>query len=84
VTFQTGTDTVLRTQFVNSSVLLNTNDTDFRAISDRFPVFAFAHDLGEIAGTPSKPVVVSVGHVRDPAISYIVAGGKVRHSRFRP
>ncbi|KAJ7179016.1 DUF1793-domain-containing protein [Mycena filopes] len=78
VTFQSGEDVVVRAQFVNNSVLLNKKDTDFRAISDRWPVFAFAHDLGKIAGTPSSPVVVSVGHVRDPAISYIVAGGKLQ------
>ncbi|KAJ7129541.1 DUF1793-domain-containing protein [Mycena epipterygia] len=77
VTYQTGEDIVVRTQFVNQSVLLNTKDTDFRAISDRWPVFAFSTDLGKIAST-SNPVVVSVGHVRDPAISYIVSGGKLQ------
>ncbi|KAJ7498791.1 DUF1793-domain-containing protein [Mycena latifolia] len=78
VTYQTGEDVIVRSQFVNSSVLLNTQDTNFRAISNSWPVFAFAHDLGEITGTPSIPVVVSVGHIRDPAISYIVSGGKLQ------
>ncbi|KAJ7781111.1 DUF1793-domain-containing protein [Mycena metata] len=77
-TTATGEDLVVRAQFVNNSVLLNTKDSNFRAISDNFPVFAFAHDLGKIAATSSVPVVVSVGHVRDPAISYIVAGGKLQ------
>ncbi|KAJ7684052.1 hypothetical protein B0H17DRAFT_941147 [Mycena rosella] len=78
VTYQTGEDVVVRSQFVNSSVLLNTKDTNFRAISNAWPVFAFAHDLGKVTGTPSNPVVVSVGHVRDPVVSYIVAGGKLQ------
>ncbi|KAJ7044468.1 DUF1793-domain-containing protein [Mycena alexandri] len=78
VTFQTGEDLVVRAQFVNNSVLLNTKDSNFRAIANDWPVFAFAHDLGKIAATPSIPVVVSVGNVHDPAISYIVAGGKLQ------
>ncbi|KAJ7682671.1 DUF1793-domain-containing protein [Mycena polygramma] len=79
VTHQTGEDAVVRTQFVNNSVLLNTKDTKFRAISNAWPVFAFAHDLGNVTSTPSSPVVLSVGQVRDPAISYIVAGGKLQN-----
>ncbi|KAJ7904642.1 hypothetical protein B0H14DRAFT_3079482 [Mycena olivaceomarginata] len=70
VTYQSGEDLVVRAQFVNNS---------FRPISERWPVFAFAHDLGKaVNSTPSTPVVVSVGHVRDPAISYIVAGGQLQ------
>ncbi|KAJ7368429.1 hypothetical protein DFH08DRAFT_25512 [Mycena albidolilacea] len=79
VTYQSGEDLVVRAQFVNNSVLLNTADTGFRPISERWPVFAFAHDLGKaVNSTPSTPVVVSVGHVRDPAISYIIAGGQLQ------
>ncbi|KAJ6539468.1 hypothetical protein B0H19DRAFT_960516 [Mycena capillaripes] len=78
VTYQTGEDIVVRAQFVNNSVLLNTQDTNFRAISNAWPVFAFAHDVGQVTETPTNPVVISVGHVRDPAISYIVAGGKLQ------
>ncbi|KAF7352678.1 MPN domain-containing protein [Mycena venus] len=78
MTYQSGEDLVVRSQFVNNSILLNTQDTSFRAISDRWPVFAFAHDLGKVNNVPSTPVVVSVGHVRDPAISYIVAGGNLQ------
>ncbi|OCH92944.1 DUF1793-domain-containing protein [Obba rivulosa] len=72
VTFQTGQDAVVRTQFVNNSVLLNTFDTEFRAISDRWPVFAFARDFGQISA-PSTPVIHSIGFIRDPAVQYIVA-----------
>ncbi|KAJ6598936.1 hypothetical protein DFH09DRAFT_1356105 [Mycena vulgaris] len=79
MTYQTGEDVVVRSQFVGNSTLLNTQDTNFRAISKAWPVFAFAHDLGKITSTPSNPVVVSVGHVRDPAISYIVSGAKLQY-----
>ncbi|KAG5651964.1 hypothetical protein H0H81_006779 [Sphagnurus paluster] len=73
-TFQTGGDVTVRAQFINTGRLPNTKDTNFRGISNNWPVFAFAHDLGSVTGA-TVPVVVSVGHVRDPAIKYIVAGG---------
>lgn len=71
-TFQTGQDIVVRAQFVRSGILPNTQDTNFRAVSDDWPVFALAHDLGTISAT-SEPVVFSIGHVRDPAIEYLIA-----------
>ncbi|CAL1700859.1 unnamed protein product [Somion occarium] len=76
-TFQSGADIDVRSQFVSRGSLPNTQDTDFRAVQDRFPVFGLAHDLGTIA-SPSSPVVFSVGHVRDPAIQYIIANGALQ------
>ncbi|KAJ7179003.1 DUF1793-domain-containing protein [Mycena filopes] len=73
-TFQTGADVTVRAQFINNGKLANTLDTAFRAISDNWPVFGFAHDLGTIT-TTKAPVVFSVGHIRDPALEYVVAGG---------
>ncbi|KAG8213438.1 DUF1793-domain-containing protein [Butyriboletus roseoflavus] len=73
-TYQTGQDIVVRAQFINNGVLADTFDADFRAISDNWPVFAFAQDLGTVSGT-SNTVLFTVGHVRDPAVEYIVAGG---------
>ncbi|KAF7790090.1 hypothetical protein EIP86_001040 [Pleurotus ostreatoroseus] len=77
LTWQTGQDIVVRAQFINSGSLSNTQDTRFRAVSDDWPVFAFAHDLGTISQA-SSPIVVSVGHVRDPAIEYIIANGAIQ------
>ncbi|KAA1466346.1 DUF1793-domain-containing protein [Dentipellis sp. KUC8613] len=77
-TYQTGQDTVVRSQFVKSGQLANTQDTNFRAISNDWPVFAFAHNLGSITQA-SAPVVFAVGHVRDPAIQYIVAGNTLQN-----
>ncbi|GLB33929.1 putative protein with domain of unknown function (DUF5127) [Lyophyllum shimeji] len=83
-TYQTGQDTVVRAQFINNGRLPNTQDTAFRAVQDRWPVFALAHDLGSVDGNSEPQVVFSVGHVRDPAIKYIVAGGGTqdRHLYF--
>ncbi|VDC02380.1 unnamed protein product [Peniophora sp. CBMAI 1063] len=74
-TYQTGQDTVVRQQFVNNGKLANTKDTNFRAVSNNWPVFGIAHDLGSVGSTASAPAVFVVGHARDPAIQYITAGG---------
>ncbi|MEV6609393.1 DUF5127 domain-containing protein [Kutzneria sp. NPDC051319] len=41
-----------------------------RRISDRWPVAGFTLDLGAVRG-PTDPFVVSVGHIRTPAVSYL-------------
>ena len=69
-TWQTGQDVVVRAQFINNGALANTADTNFRAVSDDWPVFAFAHDLGSVT-TATDPTLYVVGHIRDPAILYI-------------
>ncbi|EPS94710.1 hypothetical protein FOMPIDRAFT_1054860 [Fomitopsis schrenkii] len=74
LTYQTGQDIVVRAQFINNGALADTEDTNFRAVSDDWPVFAFAHDLGTVFPNDASPTVVyAVGHVRDPAIQYIIA-----------
>ncbi|KAH9482400.1 Glutaminase A [Psilocybe cubensis] len=72
-TFQTGADVTVRAQFINNGKLSNTQDTNFRAISNNWPVFGLSRDLGTVSSAPTDPVVFSVGHIRDPAINYIVA-----------
>ncbi|KAH9844226.1 DUF1793-domain-containing protein [Rhodofomes roseus] len=76
-TWQTGQDIVLRAQFIKNGTLLNTQDTNFRAINNNWPCFAFAHDLGNISGQ-SDAVVFAVGHARDPAINYVTSGGTMQ------
>ncbi|TFK45401.1 DUF1793-domain-containing protein [Heliocybe sulcata] len=78
VTYQTGEDTTVRGQFIANGTLLNTQDTEFRAVSDRWPVFGFAHDLGTVKDA-TGPILFSVGHVRDPAVEYIVAGNALQN-----
>ncbi|TFK43420.1 DUF1793-domain-containing protein [Crucibulum laeve] len=82
-TYQTGADVTVRAQFINNGRLPNTQDTNFRAVSNNWPVFGLAHDLGSVTSS-TAPVVFSVGHLRDPAIKYIVAGGatQARSSYF--
>jgi len=56
---------VLRPLFTKTGVLNNTVDPQFRNISDRWPVFAFAHDLGTIGTTKTTPIVYTIGFVRE-------------------
>ncbi|KAF2216730.1 hypothetical protein CERZMDRAFT_31899 [Cercospora zeae-maydis SCOH1-5] len=48
LTFQSGADVNVRKQFTETGTLANTDDTNFRAIKEAFPVFAFAKDLGSV------------------------------------
>jgi hypothetical protein len=69
LSYQSGQDIVVRTQFVNNGVLANTSDTNYRAIQDDWPVFGFSVDLGQTGGT-ARSVPLSIGLVRTPAVSY--------------
>ncbi|KZV92371.1 DUF1793-domain-containing protein [Exidia glandulosa HHB12029] len=74
LTFQTGEDKVVRAAFVSNGKLSNAQDSEFRAASDRWPVFAFAKDLGSVS-CQTDPLVFTIGHIRDPAAKYLLAGG---------
>jgi hypothetical protein len=72
LTWQIGADAVVRKQVADHGVLLDTAETDQpRAIRDRWPVFAFNADLGPVGRRASTPFVLSIGHVREPAVSYL-------------
>ena len=68
LTYQIGTDVLVRPQFETTGVLNNTVDREFRKIGDRWPIFAFAHDLGTVGMTKTTPVVYTVGYGRDPLV----------------
>jgi hypothetical protein len=76
-TYQSGGDKSVRNTFLQSGKLPNTQDTNFRNINDNWPVVGFAHDLGSVKAA-TQPVVITVGHARDPAIQYIIAGGALQ------
>jgi hypothetical protein len=76
-TYQTAADVVARAQFINNGYLLNTQDTNFRAIQNSWPVFALAQDFGTVT-TSTSPVVFTIGHVRNPAIEYIIANDMIQ------
>ncbi|KAL1872452.1 hypothetical protein VTK73DRAFT_1489 [Phialemonium thermophilum] len=59
----------VRAQFVDKNVLDNSADSQFRAVNDRWPVFAFARDLGRV-NDQEEEVVFSLGLVQDEVISF--------------
>ncbi len=74
MTTQAGQDTRVRAAFAGGGTLDNTVDTDQpRPINTRWPVFAFDFDLGQVGPTATKPLVLTLGDVRDPAVSYLGA-----------
>lgn len=72
--YQNGEDSVVRAQFINSGSLANTQDTNFRAISNSWPVFAHAFDLGSV-GSSSVSRVFSIGLCQDEPIQYTTSSG---------
>ncbi len=72
LTTQVGPDTVVRGQAVSQGVLNNSVDSNMpRAINDRWPVFAFNFDMGSVSSQPSEQLTFVIGHVREPAVSYL-------------
>jgi hypothetical protein len=69
LTHESGTDTAVRGAFVQSGKLTNTKDSNFRAVQDQWPVFAFSKDLGSVGGD-SVSTVFSIGLAQDNAISF--------------
>ncbi|MDQ2687057.1 MAG: DUF5127 domain-containing protein [Armatimonadota bacterium] len=71
LTTQAGADTVVRGAFVQSGALDGSVDSDQpRAINDRWPVFAFDFDLGQVGKNETRPITLTLGNVRTPAVSY--------------
>jgi Domain of unknown function (DUF4965)/Domain of unknown function (DUF5127)/Domain of unknown function (DUF1793) len=69
LTYQSGYAADVRGGFATVGSLADTSDTDFRAIDDNQPVFAFARDFGSVNAAP-QTATFTVGHVRTPLLSY--------------
>ncbi|KAK3170913.1 hypothetical protein OEA41_002997 [Lepraria neglecta] len=76
LTFQIGSDTDVRGAFTTSGRLANTNDTNFRAINDDQPTFAFAVDLGSVETAPVS-TLFTIGLAQEQAIQFDGANGDV-------
>ncbi len=71
LTWQIGSDVTVRAAFLADGVLGDTAYSNQpRPISDNWPVFAFCFDLGTVRGS-TRSAVLSLGHVRQPAVSYL-------------
>ncbi len=70
ITFQSGQDSIVRGQFTSQGVLTGGNDTNYRAINNNYPVFAYSLNLGSVGAAATAPWTLVLGQVRDPAVSY--------------
>ena len=68
MTWQVDGASFTRGLFEMTGALNNSMDQQFREISDNWPVFAFAHDLGTVGTTKTTPVVYAIGYVRDTLV----------------
>ncbi|OAA56899.1 glutaminase GtaA [Cordyceps fumosorosea ARSEF 2679] len=68
VSYQIGQDTAVRSQFMNNGYLDGSIDTQFRAVHDRWPVFALSRDLGKVSG--SVTTLFTIGIAQDEGIQY--------------
>ncbi|KAL3471278.1 hypothetical protein BJX99DRAFT_29762 [Aspergillus californicus] len=68
LTYQAGADVDVRATFANNGTLSNTNDANYRAVSNDWPVFGFSHDLGAIE--LSTNVLFSIGLAQYEAVQY--------------
>lgn len=69
VTYKIGADTDVRGQFFNKGSLDNQVDSQFRAVRDRWPVFAFARDLGNVQGSAIS-TLFTIGVAQRNSIQY--------------
>ncbi|KAL1867663.1 hypothetical protein Daus18300_006218 [Diaporthe australafricana] len=78
LSFESGPAADVRAQFVNKHVLSNSVDRAYRGWGSREPVFAFAHDAGNVT---SAQVRYSIGSIQSPVVRYLHVGGS---SALRP
>ncbi len=76
MTYQSGADLTVRQNFLSNGVLPNTQDSNYRAISDSWPVFAFANSLGNVGTTPVESLYTIV-QAQQNAIYFDGANGLV-------
>ncbi|KAA8645729.1 glutaminase GtaA [Aspergillus tanneri] len=68
LTFQSGADVDVRGAFSKNGKLENSKDGNYRAISENWPVFGFAHDLGWVHTSASA--LFTIGLSQEDAIQY--------------
>lgn len=75
MTYQSGADTSVRDAFSTNGVLGNTQDTNYRAINNDWPVFGYAFDLGNVGS--SVHTLFTLGLCQDNAITFDGVNGIV-------
>lgn len=74
MTYQSGADATVRGNFITNGVLPNSQDTNYRAINNNWPVFGFANALGNV-GTAPVTTLYTMVHAQQNAIYFDGANG---------
>jgi hypothetical protein len=72
-----GIDADVRGAFINNGVLDNELNTNYRAISNQWPVFAFALDLGSVGSTPAS-ALFTLTLAQEQAVQFESAKNKIQ------
>lgn len=83
LTHQSGSDTDTRSAFTEHGILANTNDSNFRAINDSLPTFAFAIDLGSVNST-AVSTLFTLGLAQQQVIQFDGATGNGQLLKLNP
>ncbi|KAE9367621.1 DUF1793-domain-containing protein [Stipitochalara longipes BDJ] len=76
LSYQSGQDIIVRANFLNNGTLPNTQDTNYRAINNDWPIFGFANALGNVGSSPVETLYTIV-HAQQNAIYFDGASGNV-------
>lgn len=74
MTYQSGADDDVRGAFTSSGQLKNSNDTNYRAINNAWPVFGYGIDLGAVKES-TVSTLFSLGLCQDKAVQFLGADG---------
>lgn len=74
LTYQSGEDTLVRGQFIESGYLADSQDANYRPINDAYPVFGFALDFGSV-GSQSQNTLFQLSLHQDQCIQFEGANG---------
>ncbi|OAA39424.1 glutaminase GtaA [Metarhizium rileyi] len=70
VSYKIGADVDVRGQFLKQGTLDNQVDNQFRAVSDRWPVFALSRDLGIVQGNWAE-TIFTIGVAQQDSIQWV-------------
>ena len=74
LTYQSGADTDVRGAFMSNGKLADTQDSNYRAIDDDYPVFGYALDLGSV-GSTSIDSLFTINLAQESAILFNSGSG---------
>jgi hypothetical protein len=74
LTHRSGADTTVRKQFADNGHLDNSADSNYRPISQAYPVFGFSRDLGSV-GSSSASALFQISLHQENAIQFLGANG---------